>query len=67
MKDQVALRDLCLALHERGAKFMLSNSDNSTSLYTDPIFKTNTVKAPRAVNSRANARGPVDELLIKNY
>lgn len=67
MKDQEALRDLCLELNERGAKFMLSNSDISTSLYTNPIFKTDIVKAPRAVNSRANARGAVNELLITNF
>ena len=64
--EQTALRDLCLALHERGAKFMLSNSDTSTPLYQDPIFKVETVKAPRFVNSRSDQRGAVDELLITN-
>ena len=67
MRDQEALRDLCLALHERGARFMLSNSDTSTSLYADPVFKVAYVRAPRMVNSKADARGAVDELLITNY
>ena len=67
MVEQVALRDLCLALHDRGAKFMLSNSDTSSTLYSDPAFQVESVKAPRFVNSRADARGAVDELLITNY
>ena len=33
-QEQEALRDLCLALDKRGAKFMLSNSDTSTPLYS---------------------------------
>lgn len=66
-KEQAALRDLCLALHDRGTKFMLSNSDTSTPLYRDSVFRVEVVKAPRFVNSRATGRGTVDELLITNY
>ena len=65
--EQEALRDLCLRLHERGAKFMLSNSDSSAALYGDAIFKVATVKAPRFVNANASGRGAVKELLITNY
>lgn len=65
--EQEALRDLCLTLHERGAKFMLSNSDTSNALYQDPAFRVEIVKAPRLVNSRADSRGDVNELLITNY
>ena len=67
MEEQVALRDLCMALHARGAKFMLSNSDTSSPLYQDAIFKVETVKAPRFVNSKASGRGAVGELLVTNY
>ena len=67
MEEQEALRDLCLALNERGAKFMLSNSDTSSTLYQDPIFNVETVQAPRFVNSKAEGRGAVNELLITNY
>ena len=68
MKDQEALRNLCLDLDERGAMFMLSNSDTSSTLYADnPAFKIEIVKAPRFVNSRADKRGAVNELLITNY
>ena len=66
-KEQEALRDLCLTLHEKGAKFMLSNSDTSSTLYDNPIFRIETVKAPRFVNSRASGRGAVNELLITNF
>ncbi len=67
VKEQEALRDLCLALHDKGAKFMLSNSDTSSTLYDNPVFKVATVKAPRFVNSKASGRGAVNELLITNY
>lgn len=67
MKDQIALRDLCIKLHRRGAKFMLSNSDTSSTLYQNSVFKVDTVKAPRLVNSKADSRGTVNELLIRNY
>ncbi len=68
MADQVALRDLCLSLHERGVKFMLSNSDTSSTLYDDnPVFKVDIVQAPRFVNSRSDQRGAVDELLVTNF
>ena len=65
--EQVALRDLCLALHGKGALFMLSNSDTSSTLYQNPVFKVETVKAPRFVNSKSDQRGAVDELLIANF
>lgn len=65
--EQVALRDLCLALHDRGALFMLSNSDSSSTLYESFDFKVEIVNAPRFVNSKADARGAVSELLITNY
>ena len=54
-------------MHDRGVKFMLSHSDTSSTLYSDSIFRVLIVKAPRSVNSKADARGPVDELLITNY
>lgn len=67
MQEQEALRDFCLGLHEKGAKFMLSNSDTSSRLYSDPVFRIAIVKAPRSVSSRADARGAVNELLVTNY
>lgn len=68
-REQEALRDVCLALHDQGAKVMLSNSDTPLirALYTGGVFTIETVQAPRYVNSRADARGAVNELLITNY
>ena len=68
-EDQRALRDVCLALHQRGAQVMVSNSDTPLirALYADAPFKIETVQAPRMVNSKAEKRGAVNELLIKNY
>ena len=67
--EQEALRDVCLALHDRGATVMVSNSDTPRirKLYADAVFKDETVQAPRMVNARADRRGAVNELLITNY
>ena len=57
----------CDELTERGIKFLLSNSsaDFIKELYEGYII--NTVKATRSINSDADKRGQIDELLIKNY
>ncbi|MYD09637.1 MAG: DNA adenine methylase [Chloroflexi bacterium] len=68
--EQTALRDLCRELHERGAKFMLSNSDTDfiRDLYADAsVFRLTTVQAPRMVNCKSDGRGAVNELLISNF
>ena len=67
--DQEMLRDLCLSLHKRGAKVMVSNSDTRVirDLYEREEFSKHEVKAPRMVNCKANARGAVNELIITTY
>ncbi len=67
--EQIALRDFCVELTDKGALIMLSNSDTPfvRDLYAGCAFKIERVKAPRMVNSNASARGPVNELLIRNY
>ncbi len=67
--DQAALRDLCLALHERGASFMLSNSDAGVvrDLYSGDEFTIHEVTAPRMVNCKAGKRGAVSELIIASF
>jgi DNA adenine methylase len=67
--DQVRLRDFILKLHKAGTYIMLSNSKTKfiESLYSSKIFKKYTVRAPRTVNCKADARGAVDEILITNY
>lgn len=50
---------------DAGAYALLSNSDTplSRELYTD--FKTHVVEAQRAINSKADKRGAVNELLVQ--
>ncbi len=66
-KEQVALRDVCLELAERGAKVMVSNSATSFIQDIYQQFEIHRVQAPRMVNSRADRRGLVDEFLITSY
>lgn len=65
--EQIRLKKLCDKLHERGVKFLLSNSstDFIHDLYKDyDIVK---IKARRSINSNGNKRGEVDEVLVRNY
>ncbi len=68
-KDQSRLRDVCLALSERGVWVMISNSDTLLirDLYSHPPFILHEVAARRAINSNASKRGKVQELIITNY
>lgn len=65
--EQERLKALCDKLHDRGVKFMLSNSSTPLikSLYKD--YQINTVKANRTINAVASSRGAVDEVLVRNY
>lgn len=67
LDDQIELRDICRDLNERGIKFMLSNSDHEMirELYNEFIVET--VKARRAINSKGNKRGEINEVLVRNY
>ncbi|WP_211232566.1 DNA adenine methylase [Oleidesulfovibrio alaskensis] len=64
--EQERLKAVCDALNKKGTKFLLSNSDTRfiKELYRD--YEVIPVKAKRAINSRADSRGDVAELLIKN-
>lgn len=66
-KDQVRLRDACNVLDNRGIRFLLSNSDTAFIKEIYGAYRIHTVSATRAVNSVASNRGPVNELLIRNY
>ncbi len=65
--EQERLKYTCDKLNKQGIKFLLSNSSTEfiRTLYSD--FIQVYVKAKRSVNSVANKRGAIDELLIKNY
>ena len=66
-EDQIRLRDACNQLTAKHTKFLLSNSDCPfiRELYSD--YTIITVEATRAINSDADGRGKITELLIKNY
>lgn len=65
--EQIRLKALCDELNSKGIKFLLSNSctDFILDLYND--YRIEIVKAKRAINSKGDLRGEVDEVLIRNY
>jgi len=73
-KDQIRLARFCKQIHNKGAKFLLSNSDPKNENPTDSFFKdhykeftVDTVKAARLINCKSSGRGQINELLITNY
>ena len=73
-KEQIELANYIDSLNEKGAKVVISNSDpkntNENDNFFDDLYKNyniNSVKANRMLNSKANSRGEISELLITNY
>jgi DNA adenine methylase len=73
-KDQIRLSEFCRSIHDRGAKFILSNSDPKNESPNDLFFELHykgftieKVKAVRAINCKGSGRGEINELLITNY
>ncbi len=66
---QKKLMEFCKALHKKGVKFMLSNSDTPLirDLYRYKHFNIREIKAPRYVSCKSDGRVKVTELLINNY
>lgn len=71
--DQQRLQQAVIAACRRGAQVVVSNSSAAEiwRIYSTPSaaragLRIRTVPARRAINSRAAARGPVDELIISN-
>ncbi|MFZ4580032.1 MAG: DNA adenine methylase [Myxococcota bacterium] len=64
---QAELAEVCRELDRMGVRWLLSNSDCSfiRDLYRD--FDIQVVRAPRAVNCKADKRGDVDEVAVRNY
>lgn len=67
-KDQIKLKKLCDTLDKRGCRFLLSNSgaDFIINLYSTK-YKIEEIGAKRSINSKANKRGEVKEILVRNY
>ena len=64
---QAELKALCERLDKKNVKVMISNSD--TDLIWDLYhgFKVERVEALRAINSKGDRRGHINELVIRNY
>lgn len=73
-KEQIALAKFVNAMHRRGAKVVVSNSDPKNTNKNDDFFDTiyalhkiKRVQANRMINCNGDARGKIKELLISNY
>jgi len=68
-KDQKQLAKYFKMLDKDKHFLLLSNSDTKDSFFDDLYkgFKIKRVSAKRYINSNANGRGNINELLIKNY
>ncbi len=66
-KKQIELKNICDTLHQRGVKFLLSNSycDFVLDLYRD--YDILEIQARRFINSNGSKRGPVKEVLVRNF
>ncbi len=68
--EQVKLFLQCRKLHKRGTYFMLSNSAAPwiVELYRkEKAFRLERVRAKRLVNCKAEGRGAVKEIIVRNY
>lgn len=65
--DQERLRDLFTELAQRGVKVMLSNSDCPFIRHLYQDFSIHSISASRAINSNAQKRGKIGEVLVTSY
>lgn len=65
--EQLRLKQICDRLNQRGIKFLLSNSATPfiKDIYSD--YTVETVGANRSINSNADNRGEINEVLVRNY
>ncbi|MDX6529474.1 MAG: adenine methylase [Blastocatellia bacterium] len=66
-EDQRELAKVFTSLADKGAFVMLSNSKTPLVLELYRKFRIETVLAKRAVNSDANGRGSIPEVVVLNY
>lgn len=72
--EQKRLKAFCDRVDEKGAHWLLSNSDpkniNPTDTFFDDLYAgyyISRVGARRSINSRSSGRGSIKELLISNF
>ncbi|NBO37414.1 DNA adenine methylase [bacterium] len=63
--EQQRLRDVCVAAARRGATIAISNSTAPALLELYAGFDITRIRARRAINSKALARGEIDEVVIR--
>ena len=66
-QEQRRLKEVCDELNAKGIKFLLSNSATDFILDLYKEYNIEKISAKRVINSNANNRGNVDEVLIRNY
>ncbi|HEX8789421.1 MAG TPA: DNA adenine methylase [Polyangiaceae bacterium] len=66
-RDQERLASVVHALSDRGVRVMLSNSDTPVVRDLYARYRIDVVSAARSINSRANKRGKVAEVVVRNY
>jgi DNA adenine methylase len=66
-KEQKALAYTLDSLDRAKVKWMLSNSDVSWVRKRYKKYRIDSVQAKRSINSNANGRGPVGEVIVRNY
>ncbi len=66
-QEQRRLKEVCDELNTKGIKFLLSNSATDFILDLYKEYNIEKISAKRVINSNANNRGNVDEVLIRNY
>lgn len=64
---QRALFELCCRLDKRGVRFMLSNSSAPFVIELYKKFSVERIGASRSINSKASARGKIDEVVVTNF
>ncbi|HHW28677.1 MAG TPA: DNA adenine methylase [Syntrophomonadaceae bacterium] len=65
--EQIRLKKVCDELNRKGIKFLLSNSATEFILELYKDYRIEVIQAKRVINSKADRRGDVDELLVMNY
>lgn len=66
-EEQKRLFDFCCELDRKKIFFLLSNSYTPQLIEMYSRFNLEILNAPRAINSVAAKRGPVKEILVRNY
>jgi DNA adenine methylase len=65
--EQRRLADVFARLTRKGVRAMLSNSDTPAVRELYGAFRIDAVLASRSINSRADKRGKVGEVVVRNY